>query len=95
MCLIITILAAAGFSAAYIISGKKGSAKKSVGTSMLMFWSAAIMWSIDSVASLAGGGAFFDISVSDTILGFIILALGISVFAVLSARERIAKKAEN
>ena len=95
MCLIITILAAAVFSAAYIFSGKNSPAKKSVFTSMLMFWSAAIMWSVDSVASVISGGSFFDISVSDTILGFIILALGLSVFAFLSAHERIAKKAEN
>ena len=38
-----------------------------------MFWGAALMWSVDGIASVIEGEPFFDISRSDTILGFIIL----------------------
>lgn len=87
MCLIMTIFAALVFTALYLVSKFKGQERKSFFTTLLMFFSAALMWSVDGIASVIGGESFFDISVSDTILGFIILALGLAVFAFLFIRE--------
>ena len=49
-----------------------------------MFWAASLMWSMDGVASVLEGEGFFDLSVEDSILGAIIVASGMLVFAVLS-----------
>lgn len=87
MCLIMTIFATLVFTALYLVSKFKGQERKSFFTTLLMFFSAALMWSVDGIASVIGGESFFDISVSDTILGFIILALGLAVFAFLFIRE--------
>ena len=64
-------------------------AKKAVFTTMLMFWGAALMWSVDCVFNAADGEGLFDISREDTILGFIILAAGLLVFGALSLKERL------
>ena len=88
MCEIITICAAVAFTAIYFISKKKGNAKKSVFTTMLMFWGAALMWAVDGIASVAEGEGFFDISMEDTILGCIILASGLAIFGVLALLEK-------
>lgn len=47
-----------------------------------IFWGAALMWSVDGIASVIEGEPFFDISRSDTILGFIILGTGLSLFGI-------------
>ena len=88
MCEIITILTAIIFTALYFIQKNNGTAKKSVFTAMLMFWGAAVMWAVDGIASVAGGESFFDISMEDTILGAIILASGLLIFAILSLIEK-------
>ena len=73
MCLIMTICAAVVFSVLYGVNKKNGKARKSVTNTCLMFWAAAIMWSVDGIASVYGGESFFDISREDTVLGFIIV----------------------
>ena len=85
MCEIMTIAAALAFTAVYFI----GKHSKAVFTTMLMFWGAALMWSVDCVFEAVGGEALFDISREDTILGFIILAAGLLVFGALSLKERL------
>lgn len=90
MCLIITIFAAVVFTALWAVSKRSGHESKSLRTTLLMFWAAALMWSVDGIASVIGGEGFFDISVSDTILGVIILACGLAVFALLFAKEKYA-----
>ena len=80
MCEIMTILAALAFTAIYFF-GKRSQA---VFTTMLMFWGAALMWSVDCVAEMMAGEPLFDISREDTVLGFIILGAGLLVFAALS-----------
>ncbi len=95
MCLIMTSLAALIFTVLWAVSKSKGQERKSFFTTLLMFWAAALMWSVDGVASVLGGESFFDISISDTILGFIILALGLAVFAFLFIREKSKVKKEN
>lgn len=94
MCLIMTIVAAVVFTVLYVVSKKKGAESKSVFTTMLMFWAASLMWSVDGIASVLEGEGFFDISVEDTILGAIILAAGLAVFGALSAKEKFARKAQ-
>lgn len=88
MCLIMTFIAALIFTVIYALSKKQNKARKSMLITLFMFWSAAIMWSVDGIASLAAGEGFFDISRQDTILGVIIVLSGLLVFAGLSFFEK-------
>lgn len=83
MCLIMTMIAAVVFTALWAKMRKQ-----SLLTTMLMFWAAALMWSVDGVASVLDGEPFFDISREDTVLGAIIVLCGVAVFAVLAVFER-------
>jgi len=83
MCLIMTIIAAVVFTA---LGAKMRT--QSLLTTTLMFWAAALMWSVDGVASVLDGEPFFDISREDTILGAIIILCGVAIFAVLAVFER-------
>ena len=91
MCEIMTIAAAAAFTILYFA----GRRSRAVFTTMLMFWGAALMWSVDCVHSAMEGEGFFDISMKDTRLGFIILAAGLAVFGVLALLERRGKSASS
>lgn len=84
MCELMTIAAAIAFTVIYF-RVRRSSA---VFTTMLMFWGAALMWSVDCVKSAMDGEGLLDISREDTILGCIILAAGLAVFGVLSFLER-------
>lgn len=88
MCLIMTFIAALIFTVIYALSKKQNKATKSMLITLFMFWSAAIMWSVDGIASVAGGEGFFDISRQDAILGVIIVIAGLAVFAGLSFFEK-------
>lgn len=83
MCLIMTIIAAVVFTALWAKMRKQ-----SLLTTTLMFWAAALMWSVDGVASVLDGEPFFDISQEDTLLGAIIILCGLAVFAVLAVFEK-------
>ena len=83
MCLIMTIIAAVVFTALWAKMRKQ-----SLLTTTLMFWAAALMWSVDGVASVLDGEPFFDISREDTVLGAIIILCGLAIFAVLAVFER-------
>ena len=67
---------------------RKSAVSKSVFSTMLMFWAAGLMWSMDGVASVLEGEGFFDLSVEDTILGAIILFSGLLVFIVHSLWQK-------
>ena len=84
MCLILTTCAALAFSGVYFYQKKNSAVSKNVFATMLMFWAASLMWSMDGVASVLEGEGFFDLTVEDSILGAIIVASGMLVFAVLS-----------
>ncbi len=88
MCLIMTILTAVILTVFYFRAEKQGKTAKSLLTSTLMFWAAALMWSVDGVASVLDGEPFFDISREDTVLGAIIILCGLAIFAVLAVFER-------
>ena len=83
MCLIMTMIAAVVFTAFWAKMRKQ-----SLLTTTLMFWGAALMWSVDGVASVLEGEPFFDISQEDTVLGVIIILCGVAIFAVLAVFER-------
>ena len=83
-----TICAAVVFSVLYGVNKKNGKARKSVTNTCLMFWAAAIMWSVDGIASVYGGESFFDISREDAVLGFIIVGAGLVVYAMMAALEK-------
>ena len=89
MCELMTIGAAVLFTALYFTRFRT----RAVFATMMMFWGAALMWSVDCVHSLMEGEGLFDMSREDAILGAIILAAGFAVFAVLSVRDRIALRA--
>ena len=80
MCELMTIGAAVLFTALYFTRFRT----RAVFATMMMFWGAALMWSVDCVANKMDGEELFDISREDTVLGFIILGAGLLVFAVLS-----------
>ena len=85
MCELMTIAAAVVFTVLYFTRFRT----RAVFATMLMFWGAALMWSVDCVHSYMEGEGLFDLSREDTILGAIILASGLAVFAVLAMRERM------
>ena len=90
--LIITIITAIAFTIADYLNKKNGENNKSVFVTMLMFWAAGLMWSMDGVASVLEGESFFDISFEDTLLGAIIFISGLLVFIVhslLQKRKRV------
>ena len=85
MCELMTIGAAVLFTILYFTRFRT----RAVFATMLMFWGAALMWSVDCVHSYMEGEGLFDMSREDTVLGAIILASGLAVFAVLSLRDRM------
>ena len=89
MCELMTIAAALVFTAWHFANRRRGVARPAVFTTMIMFWGAALMWSVDCVFNAADGEGLFDISREDTVLGFIILAAGLLVFGALSLKERL------
>ena len=85
MCELMTIAAAVLFTVLYFTRFRT----RAVFATMMMFWGAALMWSVDCVHSLMEGEGLFDMSREDAVLGAIILAAGFAVFAVLSVRDRM------
>jgi hypothetical protein len=83
-----TIAAAAAFTAWHFAAKKAGRADGAVFTSMLMFWGAALMWSVDCVAGAIEGEPLFDMSARDAVLGVIVLAAGLAVFGVLAIVQK-------
>ena len=88
MCEIMTISAAVAFTVLYFGFCRS----RAVFATMLMFWGAALMWSVDCVHSAMDGEPFFDISREDTVLGFIILAAGMVAYGVMALKERFVAK---
>ena len=89
MCELMTIAAAIAFTALYFGGKRKGRASAAAFTAMLMFWGAALMWSVDCIGSAMEGEGLLDMSREDAVLGGIILAAGFALYAVLLAFERI------
>ena len=88
MCEIMTIVAALAFTAIYFSGKRVGRPSSAAFTTMLMFWGAALMWSVDCVAGALEGEPLFDLSAHDALLGAIVLAAGLAVFGVLSLSRK-------
>ena len=88
MCELMTIAAAAAFTAWHFAARRRGKCSNAVFTTMLMFWGAALMWSVDCVANALDGDPLLDISRKDLVLGLIVWAAGIAAFGVLSLIDR-------
>ena len=88
-----TILAAVAFTAIYFAGRRAGKPSPAAFTTMLMFWGAALMWSVDCVANRLEGDPLFDMSREDTTLGFIILGAGLLVYAALAIFGRLRARA--
>ena len=88
MCELMTITAAIIFTVLYF----KVLRTPAVFTTMLMFWGAALMWSVDCVHSAMEEGlpGLLDLSFEDMYLGFIVLAFGLALFGVLLFVERLS-----
>ena len=93
MCELMTIGAAIAFTAAWLAKRRAGRTDGAVFTAMLMFWGAALMWSVDCVANRLDGEPLFDFSREDTVLGFIILGAGLLVYAALAIIGRRTARA--
>jgi len=93
MCELMTILAAVAFTAVYFAGRRAGKPSPAAFTTMLMFWGAALMWSVDCVANRLEGDPLFDMSREDTTLGFIILGAGLLVYAALAIFGRLRARA--
>ena len=89
MCELLTIAAAVAFTAIYFIGRRNGKTSRPAFTTMLMFWGAALMWSVDCVANKLDGDPLLDMSSEDLTLGVIILGAGLLVYAALSLTERL------
>lgn len=99
MCLLITVATAIVFSVLFFVSKRNVGAEnpncsalrkfsQPLFTTMLAFWAAAIMWSVDGIANIAGGEPFLDLSKEDALLGVIVVLCGLALFAVLALRNR-------
>ena len=88
MCELMTIAAAVVFTVGYFAAKRRNAPSGALFTTMMMFWGAALMWAVDCVANAMDGEGLLDLSREDTVLGAIIVAAGVAVFAVLFAVER-------
>lgn len=88
MCELMTIAAVVVFTVGYFAAKRRNAPSGALFTTMMMFWGAALMWAVDCVANAMDGEGLLDLSREDTVLGAIIVAAGVAVFAVLFAVER-------
>lgn len=86
MCLIITAFAAAVTTLIWFLALRDN--RYMLGRLALMYWGAAIMWSVDGIFSVAEGEGFFNLSLDDTFLGIVVVSCGIIAWVImLAARE--------
>ena len=88
MCELITIAAAVVFTVLFFAARRTGAPRGALGTAALMFWGAALMWSVDCVHSAMEGEGLLDLSADDAKLGALVVVAGLAVYAVLAVRER-------
>ena len=89
MCLILTCIAAVITTVLYF-RYPKISARFSLEHLALMYWGAALMWSVDGVFRLMEGEHFLELTLNDTLLGMLIVICGLGV---VSLRSVICRKA--
>ena len=89
MCELMTIAAALACTTLYFAARRRGRGSSALFTTMLAFWGAALMWSVDCVANAMEGEPLLDLSREDAILGCIVVFAGSVLFAVLVLAGRI------
>ena len=89
MCELMTVAAAILVTALFVAARRAGRPARALGTTALVFWGAALMWSVDCVHSAMEGEGLLDLSREDAVLGVIILAAGLALHAVLAFRENL------
>lgn len=91
MCELMTIAAAVAFTALYLAARRHGGddVRSALFTTMLALWGAALMWGVDCVANAMEGEGLLDLSREDAILGCIVVAAGLAMFALLALAGRI------
>ncbi len=87
MCLILTFVAALISGSVFLYRKNHGGSSKALFTLFCMYFAASLMWTVDSVASVAGGDEFFDISAKDAILGVLIVCLGLLSYGFLRLKD--------
>ena len=92
MCELMTIGAAILFTALAALARRAERPAHALGTTALVFWGAALMWSVDCVHAYLEEGELFDLSRDDALLGALILAAGLALFAALRVREGAAAR---
>lgn len=93
MCELMTIFAAIAFTAWHFAAKRRGRRSEAVFTTMLTFWGAALMWSVDCVAGAMEGDPLLDFSRADFVLGLVVWGAGLAVFGalcLLGARRAVA-----
>ena len=89
MCELLTIAAALVFTALCAAARRANRPSRALAATAFMFWGAALMWAVDCVANRLDGEPLLDLSREDALLGAIILASGLLVYAALSLRDRL------
>ena len=90
---LMTILAAAVFTALAVGARRANRPAKALGTIALVFWGAALMWSVDCAHAVMEGEPLFEEWADDALLGGLVLLAGLVLFAVLRLREARATAA--
>ncbi len=90
---LVCIAAAILFTALGARARRAGRPARALGTTALVFWGAALMWSVDCVATVLEGEGLFEEWRDDALLGALIVAAGVALFAVLRLRESSAPAA--
>ena len=92
MCELMTIGAAILFAALAALARKSGRPLRALGTTALVFFGAALMWSVDCVANRLEGEPLFDLSRDDTMLGLLVIGAGTAVYAALCVFGSLRKR---
>ena len=87
MCWLLTIMAAVLATIAQI---KKP--ERRLSTLIFMYWSAALLWSVDGIFRVREGESFLDLSMDDALLGLLVVACGLVAFEVLKQWKKIISK---
>lgn len=81
MCLILTSIAAVVSTTLYFLCPGL-SRRISLEHLALMYWGAALMWSVDGVFRLMEGEHFFELTLNDTLLGILVVICGLGFVGV-------------
>ncbi len=81
MCLVMTAFAAVIATVAWYINAPNN--KLRLGTLSLMYWGAALMWTIDGFFCVAEGESFLDLSANDALLGLVIILCGLVAWVLI------------